>query len=136
MCIREDWKVKMDGVLRSVFQVVSTHKSAVIFGLVLGNLLFNIVANASFKVSAESASARGFLTWQVIGNLAGFITVLTLTGLLRFIPLHVAFTVTTGLAVIGVQLVAGKMIFGEVIPLGHWVGALFVILGIALLSRW
>lgn len=126
----------MDGLLRSVYQAMSTHRSAVIFWLILGNLLFNIVANASFKVSAESASARDFLTWQVIGNLAGFITVLTLTGLLRFIPLHVAFTVTIGLAVIGVQLIAGKLIFGETIPLGHWLGALLVILGIALLSRW
>ena len=67
------------------------------------NLLFNVVANASFKVSATSPNWRSFVTWQVIGNLAGFVTVLTLTGLLRFIPLHVAYPVTVGLAVIGVQ---------------------------------
>ena len=70
----------------------------------MATLAFNIAANASFKVSALSPNWRGFLTWQVVGNLAGFITVLTLTGLLRTTSLHTACTVTTGLAVLGVQI--------------------------------
>jgi multidrug transporter EmrE-like cation transporter len=106
-----------------------------VIALILGNLLFNIVANASFKVSADSPGWRGFLTWQVIGNLAGLITVITLTWLLRYIPLHVAFPVTTGLAVIGVQMVASKMLFEEAISTRDWLGTLLIVFGIIFLSE-
>ena len=102
--------------------------------LILLNLVFNVAANASFKVSAGSQNLRGFLSWQVIGNLAGLITVLTLTWLLKYIPLHVAFPITTGLAVIGVQIAAGRFFFGETISHEQWLGALFVAAGIILLG--
>jgi multidrug transporter EmrE-like cation transporter len=108
---------------------------SITLALVLGNLLFNIVANAAFKVSALSPNWRGFLTWQVVGNLAGFITVLTLTGLLRYLPLHTAFTVTTGLAVIGVQIAAAAWLFREPISRVDWIGAILIVLGIALVGR-
>jgi len=118
----------------SSLQMAHGRVNALVIALILGNLLFNIVANASFKVSAESPNLRGFLTWQVVSNLAGFITVLTLTGLLRFIPLSIAFPVTTGLAVIGVQVVAGHWLFGEAISLEQWLGTLLVVVGIVLLT--
>ena len=86
------------------------------------------------KVSAASNTTRDFIIWQVVGNLAGFITVLTLTGLLRDIPLHIAFTVTTGLAVLGVQVVAAGWLFHEPITTVQWFGALLVIVGIGFLS--
>jgi len=98
--------------------------------LLIGNLLFNVLANASFKLSAVSANWQGFLSWQVLGNLAGFVTVLTLTGLLRYIPLHVAFSVTTGLAVIGVQVFAAQLLFHESVTPGPWVGTLLIVAGI------
>jgi len=100
-----------------------------------GNLFFNILANAGFKLSAASSGWRGFLGWQVVGNLAGFITVLTLTGLLRYLPLHVAYPITAGLAVIGVQVVAARWLFGEAISSGQWLGTLLVAIGIVLVSR-
>ncbi len=103
--------------------------------LVGANLLFNIVANASFKVAAFSPTWRSFLGWQVLGNLAGFITVLTLTALLRTIPLHVAFTVTTGLAVLGVQVFAAAVLFHEPISRAQWLGTLLVVLGILLVGQ-
>lgn len=103
--------------------------------LLAGNLIFNIVANASFKLSAASPTLRGFVGWQIVGNLAGFITVLTLTGLLRHLPLHVAYPVTTGLAVIGVQVVAARWLFGETISSGQWLGTVFIIVGIVLVGR-
>ncbi len=105
------------------------------FVLVIGNLLFNIVANVGFKLSAASSTWRGFLIWQIIGNLAGFITVLTLTGLLRYVPLHVAYPVTAGLAVVGVQVVAARWLFDETISSGQWLGTLLVTLGIVLITR-
>jgi multidrug transporter EmrE-like cation transporter len=120
--------------LKSGIQTMAAHVNMLIIVFLLGNLLFNIIANASFKVSAQSSNWKGFLFWQVVGNLAGLITVITLTGLLRYIPLHIAFPVTTGLAVIGVQVIAGIFLFGESISLAQWVGTVLVVLGIALLS--
>ncbi len=102
--------------------------------LIAANMAFNIVANASFKVSATSTSWRGFLFWQVIGNLAGLITVLTLTALLRYIPLHVAFPITTALAIFGVQVVAALLLFHEPIPPVRWLGTILMVIGIALMG--
>jgi len=113
---------------------LNAHQNILIFFLLVINLAFNVVSNAGFKLSAESVSLRGFLTWQVIGNLAGFITVLTLTGLLHYIPLHIAFPVTTGLAVIGVQMVAGRWFFGEAISSERWFGTILVAIGIIFLT--
>jgi multidrug transporter EmrE-like cation transporter len=122
-------------MLRQQVQNFTEISSAQLFALLGANLFFNIIANASFKVSAVSQSWSTFLSWQVLGNIAGFITVLTLTGLLRFIPLHVAYTVTAGLAVIGVQVVAAKWIFGEVVSHTQWLGTFLVIAGILLIGR-
>jgi undecaprenyl phosphate-alpha-L-ara4N flippase subunit ArnE len=102
--------------------------------LLLANLLFNVVANASFKASAVSADWQGFLSWQVVGNLAGLVTVLTLTGLLRFVPLSVAFPVTTGLAIIAVQVFAAQVLFHEAVTPAQWLGTLLVVAGIVLVG--
>jgi multidrug transporter EmrE-like cation transporter len=116
---------------------LSSRIGALVISLLVFNVIFNVIANASFKMSAQSSNWRGFLTWQVIGNMAGLITVLTLTGLLRFIPLHVAFPVTTGLTVIAIQVFASRMIFNEQISLAHWLGTLLVTVGIVFLTyRW
>lgn len=121
-------------IFRSDVQAAPTSNAAVPIFLIGGNLLFNIVANASFKLSAASPTWRGFLTWQVVGNLAGLITVLTLTGLLRFVPLRVAYPVTAGLAVIGVQVIAAKLLFHEPISSTQWLGTLLVMVGIVLIG--
>lgn len=98
--------------------------------LLLLNLAFNVIANASFKLSALGGSWQSFLGWQVAGNLAGFITVITLTWLLRYHPLHVVFPVTTGLAVVGVQVLAAARLFHEPIGPRQWLGTLLIVLGI------
>lgn len=107
---------------------------AVVGVLTAANLLFNIVANASFKASADSRTWRDFLFWQIVGNLAGLITVLTLTGLLRYLPLHVAFPLTTGLMVIGVQVGAAHWLFHESISPSQWLGTGLVTAGILLIG--
>ena len=82
-------------------------------GLLFLNMVFNILGNASFKLSALAANWKGLVGWQVAGNLAGLVTVLTLTGLLKFLPLHVAQPMVQGLAIIGVQIVAAKLFFRD-----------------------
>jgi len=111
---------------------LATGRIVALFAL---NFLFTIMANASFRLSAMSPSWRAFLAWQVVGNLAGFVTVLTLTGLLRYIPLHVAYPVATGLGIIGVQVVAASVVFHEPISVSQWMGSALVITGILLIGR-
>jgi multidrug transporter EmrE-like cation transporter len=107
----------------------------IIVGLLLLNMVFNILGNASFKLSALAANWKGLVGWQVVGNLAGFITVLTLTGLLRYLPLHVAQPMVQGLAIIGVQIVASRLFFHEVISPTQWLGMAVIIAGIVLIQR-
>jgi multidrug transporter EmrE-like cation transporter len=107
----------------------------IIVGLLLLNMVFNILGNASFKLSALAANWKGLVGWQVVGNLAGFITVLTLTGLLRYLPLHVAQPMVQGLAIIGVQIVASRLFFHEIISPTQWIGMAVIIAGIVLIQR-
>lgn len=121
--------------LRDLIQTPSVGKAALLTALLVANVLFNVAAQASFKFSANSPNARGFLLWQIAGNLAGFITVLTFTGLLRFIPLSVAYPLTVGLALIGVQVAAARLFFHEPIAPVQWLGTLLIVLGAALVSQ-
>jgi multidrug transporter EmrE-like cation transporter len=121
-------------VFRPIGQAWAGEHLAATIVLIGGNFLFNVIANSSFRLSATSPNWRGFLAWQVIGNLAGFVTVLTLTGLLRFVPLHVAYPITAGLAVIGVQVIGARLLFGEPISTTQWLGTLLVAAGILLIG--
>jgi multidrug transporter EmrE-like cation transporter len=106
-----------------------------ISALVALNVIFTIVANAAFRFSARSATWSEVLTWQVLGNLAGLATVVSLTGLLRYVPLTIAFPVTTGISILGVQLVAAKWLFNEPVNTVQWAGALLIGLGVFLIQR-
>ncbi len=121
--------------LRSFFQALSEQSAALVIALLASNLLFNILANSSFKASAASPTWRDFLAWQIIGNLCGFITVLTLTWLLRFLPLSIVFPVTTGLAVIGVEVASTRIFFNEPVTSVQWLGTLLITVGILLIGR-
>lgn len=103
-------------------------------GALLANFLCNIVAGAAFRYSALASDVRGFLFWQIVGNLAGFLTVIALTVLLRFVPLSIAYPVTTGLAVIGVQVVAAAALFREPIVARTWLGTALIVFGIVLVG--
>jgi multidrug transporter EmrE-like cation transporter len=115
---------------RQDLPVGSSMSLGAIGALLAGSVFFNIVANASFKASADGRTWREFLVWQVVGNLAGFATVLILTGLLRYLPLQVAYPVTTGLSVIGVQVVAAWLLFHQRISPLQWIGTLLIVAGI------
>lgn len=102
--------------------------------LIAVNVGFSIVANAAFRVSARGGTWTDVVVWQVVGNLAGFVTVLALTALLHYVPLNVAFPVTTGISVVAVQVAAGWL-FQEPIGTTQWVGALLIGLGVLLVQR-
>jgi len=108
---------------------------ALVFWLIVVNLGFNVLSNAAFRVSAMSETMRGLITWQVVGNLAGFVTVVTLTWMLKYMPLSIAFPLTTGLTVLGVQMVAASWIFREPVSERQWLGTLAIVVGIWLIQR-
>ena len=54
-----------------------------------------------------------FIVLQSVGNLAGLVGVLTYTGLLKKLPLHLCFPLTQGLVALGVVLVGSLCIFHE-----------------------
>ena len=108
---------------------------AIMTALVAVNVVFNILATVAFRVSARSASWSEVLTWQVLGNLAGLVTVIALTGMLRYAPLSIAFPLTTGMSILGVQVVAAEWLFHEPINTVQWAGALLIGIGIFLVQR-
>lgn len=123
---------------RIVFRPLSSMRmpadAAVIILLLSTNVLFQIVANSGFKLSATAGTVRGFVAWQLIGNVAGFASVLAATGLLHFLPLSVVFPVTTGLTVIGLQVGAARLLFNEPISSAQWLGTMLVVIGILLVG--
>ncbi len=106
------------------------HRSELIVAALATHLAFNVVAALAFRLAAQSSSWFTFLLWQVIGNLAGFLTVLALTVLLRLVPLSVAYPITTGLSVIAVQVIAARLLLHESLPLRVWFGTILIVLGI------
>lgn len=75
---------------------------------------FITVGNIFLKMSAQAGGAWMFWVFQAAGNIAGLVGILVYTGLLRTFPLHVAFPLSRGMAVLGVQLVASLLVFHEV----------------------
>ncbi len=110
-------------------------RSWIVAALIITNLALVVASNVSFKFSAQSPGWRGFLAWQVIGNLAGFTSVLTLTALLRQIPMHLAYALSAGLGFVLVQVVGARLIFHETISDTQWLGVTLVASGIVLICR-
>ncbi len=91
-------------------------------------------ANIFLKLSADASSLLPFLLLQLAGNLAGLAGVLAYTGLMRTLPLHVAFPLTQGVAVLGVQLVASLAVFREAFTAAEAAGSALIGAGIVLVG--
>jgi multidrug transporter EmrE-like cation transporter len=102
--------------------------------LIALNVACSIVANVAFRLSAFSATWSDVLGWQVLGNVAGLVTVVALTCTLRYVPLGVAFPLTTGMSVLGVQIVAARGPFHEPITTIQWAGSLLIGVGLVLVQ--
>lgn len=105
-----------------------------ILGLTASNLVFTVISNIGFKLSADSAGWQGFLWWQVVGNLTGFLSVIAFTFLLRLISLHVAFAVTLGFGFALVEVIGARFVFHETITNWQWFGVALITSGIFIVS--
>ncbi|MHB0876609.1 MAG: hypothetical protein ACYC5O_11270 [Anaerolineae bacterium] len=124
----------MAEALRWLEEATPLARAAVLVALVLVSSSGAVVNNLCIKLSAMSNDWRRFLVLQVIGNLAGFVGLLGYTALLRFVPLHVGYPLTVGLAAVGVQVFASRVILGESIGRNQWLGTAFIVLGVALVA--
>jgi multidrug transporter EmrE-like cation transporter len=97
-------------------------------------LVFVTSANIFLKLSADANGAWMFLAFQAAGNGAGFVGILAYTALLRTLPLHIAFPLTRGLVVLGVQLAASVIVFHEVFRPTEAAGVGLVAAGIILVG--
>ena len=104
-------------------------------GLVILNIITVVVSNVSFKFFALSTNWRGFLAWQVAGNLTGFASVLSLTFLLKQIPLNAAYALSAGLSFVLVEVVGARLIFHEAVSATQWLGVILVTAGIVLIFQ-
>ena len=96
--------------------------------------VFVTAANVFLKLSADAHGVWLFLAFQAGGNLAGLAGVLLYTGLLRGMPLHLAFPLSRGVGVLGVQLIASLAVFHEVFKLTEVLGAVVVAGGVTLIG--
>ena len=102
--------------------------------LLLCYFLFVTGANIFLKLSADAHDTRILLVMLAAGNLAGFVGVLAYTGLLRTLPLHVAFPLSRGLGVLGVQLLAALVFFRESFTAREAAAVVLVTAGIVLVG--
>ncbi len=109
-------------------------KTLKIAGLILVYLILVVASNIGLKLSALSQELRSFLWWQAVGNVLGFLGVLTLTLLLRLMPLHLAYALAYGLSFMGVQVVGARLFFHEAIAPVQWLGIVLITVGIAIVS--
>ncbi len=109
-------------------------RTGLIVVLMLVNLLSFVISNVSFKWSAMSLDTGSFLRWQILGNITGFINVLSLTGLLKYIPMHYATAMAVGLGFVLVQVIGAHFIFHEAISRFGWTGTGLIMVGIVFVS--
>jgi multidrug transporter EmrE-like cation transporter len=105
-----------------------------ITGLTVANLIFQVISNLGFKLSADSARWQSFLWWQVVGNVTGFLSVIAFTLLLRRMSLHLAFAVTAGFGFALVQVLGARFLFHEQITNWQWLGVGLITIGIFIVS--
>ena len=91
-------------------------------------------ANVLLTLSAHAAQTWPFLAFLAAGNVAGLGGVMAYTWLMRRTPLHVAFPLTRGVGVLGVQLVGALLVFHETFTAREAAGAAIVAAGIILVG--
>ncbi len=97
-------------------------------------IVFQSAAHICIRYSAGASSVWTFIVLQSVGNLAGLAGVLTYTGLLKKLPLHLGFPLTQGFVALGVLFVGSFCIFHESFTQNEIIGCSLVLAGIILLG--
>ncbi len=97
-------------------------------------VMFVAGANLLLKLSAGTSAVWPFIVLQIGGNLAGFVAILAYTGMMRTLPLHVAFPLTRGFSVLVIQGAVALLIFHESFRPAEIIGVAAVAAGIILVG--
>jgi multidrug transporter EmrE-like cation transporter len=96
-------------------------------------IVFQSAAHILLRFAADTTPVWAFIAFSV-GNLAGLVGVLTYTGLLKKLPLHLGFPLTQGFVALGVLFIGSFCIFHESFTRNEIIGCSLVLLGVILLG--
>ena len=130
-----------DGAFRGILIDMDTRERkqgrgfvAIVFLLLVVNLVFATAANILIKLSSDAATAALFIVFQIAGNVAGLLGVLAYTGVLKRLPLHIGYPLTQGIAAIGVLGFGSVLVFKESFGTREAIGCALVVAGVALVG--
>src|SRR5207244_2934997 len=86
------------------------------------------------RVPSASRRSRAPRAVGAMGMAPGEPALAAFTGLLRYVPLSIAFPVTTGMSILGVQVLAARWLFHESIDGVQWAGAMLIGVGVFLVK--
>jgi multidrug transporter EmrE-like cation transporter len=93
-----------------------------------------VMTNAAFKLSAGGHNIAQFLIWQIVGNLCGLLNSISMTLLLRQLPLSVVSALTFGAGFALTQVAASYLVFHEQVSFWQVAGMVLVVVGVLCIS--
>jgi multidrug transporter EmrE-like cation transporter len=109
---------------------ISALPAPVFLGL---TIVFQSAAHILLRFAADAPPVWAFIAFSV-SNLAGLVGVLTYTGLLKKLPLHLGFPLTQGFVALGVLFIGSFCIFHESFTQNQIFGCALVLVGVILLG--
>ncbi|GEM_PF-5857215 len=103
-------------------------------GLAVAALLTLTASQIGFKYASGADGLKNTILWLVGAGVAGTVSMLLYTLLLKHIPLHVGYAILYGLGFVLIQVVAAKFILKEPVSLMQWIGGAVMVAGIAMVA--
>lgn len=111
-----------------------TLKIVMIVGIGLVALAALAASQIGFKYASGASGLKSTLLWFLGAGVAGTVSMLLYTFILRYIPLHVGYAILFGLGFVVVQVVAARLILKESVSVLQWIGGAVVVAGILMVA--
>jgi len=112
----------------------ATLKIALMVGVGAVAIAALAASQIGFKYASGAQGVKATILWFAVAGVAGTVSMIFYTLLLRYVPLHVGYAVLFGLGFVVVQVVAAKFILKEPVSLIQWIGGALMVAGIALIA--
>jgi len=103
-------------------------------GIAVVALVALAASQIGFKYASGAQNFKTTILWFLAAGVAGTISMVLYTILLRFVPLSVGYAVLFGLGFVLIQVVAAKLILKESISLVQWLGGAVMVAGILMIA--
>jgi len=87
-----------------------------------------------FKYASGAQNLKSTVLWFLGAGVAGTVSMVLYTWLLRHLPLHVGYAALFGLGFVVVQVVAAKLILKEAVSPLQWIGGAVMVAGIFMIA--